>query len=177
MSGKSLLEWVGASCEIRYFSTYAILIVCIAYHWHRRNVWPTNWVTNKSYFSTISTTIVKLPWNQKQSWKVIGHIKFPSCARCVSVRSRRSDCLVIWFCYHLIAKLANKTAAPPWPDPFENSVCKRAILCRTYLFSLWPNDAISGRKSGSTLAEVVVCCLQAPSHYLNQCWFVIIMVQ
>ena len=34
------------------------------------------------------------------------------------VRSRRCGCLVTWFCYHLIAKPGNKTAAPSWPDPY-----------------------------------------------------------
>ena len=32
-------------------------------------------------------------------------------------------------------------------------------------------------RSGSTLAQVVACCLTAPSHYLNQCWLVITKVQ
>ena len=27
--------------------------------------------------------------------------------------------------------------------------------------------------SGSTLARAMACCLTAPSHYLNQCWFLI----
>ena len=35
------------------------------------------------------------------------------------VRSRRCICLVTWFCYHLIAKLGNKTASLSWPDPYE----------------------------------------------------------
>ena len=30
-----------------------------------------------------------------------------------------------------------------------------------------------GKRSGSTLAHVMVCCLTAPSHYLNQCWLII----
>ena len=30
-----------------------------------------------------------------------------------------------------------------------------------------------GDRSGSALAQVVACCLTAPSHYLNQCWFII----
>ena len=34
--------------------------------------------------------------------------------------------------------------------------------------SLWPSDAIWRQRSGSTLAHVMVCCLTAPSHYLNQ---------
>ena len=32
------------------------------------------------------------------------------------LRSRRCGCLVTWFCYQLIAKPGNKSAAPPWPD-------------------------------------------------------------
>ena len=30
-----------------------------------------------------------------------------------------------------------------------------------------------GDRSGSTLAQVMACCLMAPSHYLNQCWLMI----
>ena len=38
---------------------------------------------------------------------------------------------------------------------------------------LWPSDAIWWHKSGLTLAQVMACCLTAPSHYLNQCWLII----
>ena len=33
---------------------------------------------------------------------------------------------------------------------------------------LWPNDAIWWQKTESSLAQVMACCLTAPSHYLNQ---------
>ena len=36
--------------------------------------------------------------------------------------------------------------------------------------SLWPSDAIWRHRSWSTLAQVMACCLSAPSHYLNECW-------
>ena len=36
----------------------------------------------------------------------------------ISVRSQKCSCLVTWFCYQLIAKPGNKTAAPSWPDPY-----------------------------------------------------------
>ena len=39
--------------------------------------------------------------------------------------------------------------------------------------SLRPSDAIWRHRSGSTLAQVMACCLTAPSHYLNQCWLTI----
>ena len=39
--------------------------------------------------------------------------------------------------------------------------------------SLWSSDAIWQRFSlRSTLPQVMACCLTAPSHYLNQCWFI-----
>ena len=40
-------------------------------------------------------------------------------------------------------------------------------------FFLWPCDAIWRHRSGSTLAQVMACCLTAPSHYLYQCWLFI----
>ena len=41
---------------------------------------------------------------------------------------------------------------------------------------LWPSDVIWQQASRSTLAQVMACCLMAPSHYLNQCWLMIIEV-
>ena len=38
--------------------------------------------------------------------------------------------------------------------------------------SLGPSDAIWWQRSGSTFAQVMACCLTAPSHYLNQCWLI-----
>ena len=38
--------------------------------------------------------------------------------------------------------------------------------------SMRPSDAIWRHRSGSTLAQVMACCLTAPSHYLNQCWLI-----
>ena len=45
------------------------------------------------------------------------------------------------------------------------------------LNSLWPSDTIWQHKSESTLAQVMACCLMAPSHYLNQCWLIISKVR
>ena len=50
----------------------------------------------------------------------------------------------------------------------------------TYIFvtwpqwvnSLWHSDTIWQHRSRSTLAQVMACCLTAPSHYLNQCWLI-----
>ena len=42
-----------------------------------------------------------------------------------------------------------------------------------YFNSLRPSDAIWRHRSWSTLAQVMACCLTAPSHHLNQCWLII----
>ena len=43
--------------------------------------------------------------------------------------------------------------------------------------SLWPSDTIWWQRSGSTLVQVMACCLTAPSYYLNHCWLIISKVQ
>ena len=40
-------------------------------------------------------------------------------ATMIWVRSRNCGCLVTWFCYQLIAKPGNKTAAVSWPDSYS----------------------------------------------------------
>ena len=43
--------------------------------------------------------------------------------------------------------------------------------------SLWPSDVIWRNRSGSTLVQIMACCLTAPSHYLNQCWLFVSELQ
>ena len=40
------------------------------------------------------------------------------CNPYIWVRSWNCGCFVTWFCYQLIAKPGNKTAAVSWPDPY-----------------------------------------------------------
>ena len=51
----------------------------------------------------------------------------------------------------------------PWDKIYMPRACGHALM--------------SSPGSWSTLAQVMACCLMAPSHYLNQCWLVIIKVQ
>ena len=55
----------------------------------------------------------------------------------------------------------------------HSSTLKHCRFFRFTLNSLWPSDAIWQHRSGSTLAQVMACCLTAPSHYLNQCSLII----
>ena len=75
---------------------------------------------------------------------------------------------------------------PSWPIgfwwfAFPNQRCrwgssKFRLLVWVYLWwsyrvnSLWPSDIIWCHRSGSTLTQVMACCLMAPSHYLKPCW-------
>ena len=48
---------------------------------------------------------------------------------------------------------------------------------RVFINTVWPSDVIWRHRSESTLAQVMACCLTAPSHYLNQCWLIISKIQ
>ena len=56
---------------------------------------------------------------------------------------------------------------------WSTSMSPYGITSSQWVNSLWPSDAIWWHGSGSTLAQVMACCLTAPSHYLNQCWLTI----
>ena len=56
-----------------------------------------------------------------------------------------------------------------WPS----STIPFGITCSQWVNWLWPGDAIWWHRTRSTLAQVMACCLTAPSHYLNQCWLII----
>ena len=47
------------------------------------------------------------------------------------------------------------------------------VIMLQWVNSLRPSDAIWRQWSWTTLAQVMACCLTAPSHYLNQCWLII----
>ena len=49
-------------------------------------------------------------------------------------------------------------------------VKKCCVISSVIFNSLCPSDAIWWRRSGSTLAQVMACCLAAPIHYLSLRW-------
>ena len=49
---------------------------------------------------------------------------------------------------------------------WDNGKSHSPSICNSPL----PSDAIWWHRSGSILAQVMACCLMAPSHYMNQCW-------
>ena len=55
----------------------------------------------------------------------------------------------------------------------DNDIFYWLTAVAKWVNSLWQSDAIWWHRSGSILAQVMACCLTTPSHYLNQCWFII----
>ena len=68
-----------------------------------------------------------------------------------------------------IARIENITEKNKTKKKKKNPwMCPQA----TTVNSLWPSDTIWRQISGSTLAQVMDCCLTTTSHYLNQCWLI-----
>ena len=61
-------------------------------------------------------------------------------------------------------QLSSENLLSPHPPLWSKNRCVN---------SLWPSDPIWRQRSGSTLAQIMACCLAAPSHYLNQCRLII----
>ena len=57
---------------------------------------------------------------------------------------------------------------PFWPSETFPGITKNFQLIN----SLRLSDAIWRHRSGSTLAQVMACCLTAPSHYADHCWLI-----
>ena len=63
---------------------------------------------------------------------------------------------------------------------FRTTICillQISLKFLQWVNSMWPSDTRWRQRSGSTLAQVMACCLTAPSHYLNQCRLIISEVQ
>ena len=72
-----------------------------------------------------------------------------------------------WF---LILTTSHVASDKIWPGcVFWPSAWWRMQYTHQYVNTLWPCDAVWRHRSGPTLAQIMVCCLTTPSHYLNQC--------
>ena len=85
------------------------------------------------------------------------------------VRSRNCGCHVTWFCYQLIAKPGNKTAAVPWPDPYGQA-CQ--IFNVTGQFVVWKpnwgvNNLLRGVFSAHRVNHVRRPLMPFHNHYQN----------
>ena len=93
-----------------------------------------------------------------------------------------SEILRRWSCSASVRRIV-KHMRQVWPNWTSTQVSNHRVTgAKTHKVwltfnSLWLSDVIWQQGSRSTLAQVMACCLTAPSHYLNQCWLVITKVQ
>ena len=73
------------------------------------------------------------------------------------------------FSYKMKIIICETYAVSDW-FPCDSHVHIQSMLC---VNSSRPSDAIWRQLSWTTLAQVMACCLMAPSHYLNQYWLII----
>ena len=87
--------------------------------------------------------------------------------------------VLTFFLVVIMNKMLNKHQSCQWSETSQHSKLSHRNP-RTFcpcIKSLWPSDTIWRHRSWSTLAQVMACCLTAPSHYLNQCWLITSKVQ
>ena len=80
----------------------------------------------------------------------------------------------VFFDLHLNKRLSKQSwgwwfempSCPLWHHC--NAIDSWYVFNMAIIFSSWLCDTIWQHRSGSTLAQVMACCLIAPSHYLNQ---------
>ena len=88
----------------------------------------------------------------------------------------RVNIATIWVPTNLILQSmawCHQAASPYLSQCWPGSVRPYVISRPQWFNSLGPSDAIWWHRSGSTLVQVMACCLMAPNHYLNQCWLII----
>ena len=103
---------------------------------------------------------IKLEWSVKRKWHFFVYLIFTDEAYLdVTIQWN----FVIWYVIFVCI----------WSYNCVGILCQIQIISPIHLNSLRPSDAIWWHRSGSTLAQVMDCCLMAPSHYLSQCWLII----
>ena len=74
------------------------------------------------------------------------------------------------------SQMHNNTTRFP-PDSIHQSfIVTRSQDRNKMTVKLFVRDAMCKQRTGSTLAQLMACCLTTPSHYLNQCWLLIVDV-
>ena len=114
--------WSAMACDD---SELESLSCRLTHHWKYFGL--SNWHPWMSLVTTTQwicffITGVRLDVSQNICLLDIQNLAFLDCTLYVYIHiwvwSRNCSCLVTWFCYQLIAKPGNKTAAVSWPDPY-----------------------------------------------------------
>ena len=139
--------------------------------------WPNNLYYECEFIAEhYLNTLVKF-WNFSHR---ISRLRAIDCSSCDCV-SRHDDCSRgwdfisgVWPFSNFFLNIGRERRWPRWIKKASHIGSKRlCILSRPQCVnSLRPSDAKWRQRSGSTLVQVMACCLTAPSHYLNLCWLI-----
>ena len=134
------------------------------------------WASARPYIATAMTTkFIPVSWQYfSDAWTKdteISRIAVPLTAYLPEISVSFSDVL-LRYCLKLLSQMC---------VIFWLSICfteiikdEDKILLRSQHFNtLLSSDTIWWHRSGSTLPQVMACCLVATSHNLNQCWLII----
>ena len=93
----------------------------------------------------------------------------------IFIRSFFCSVITVWTEDFQVVRLSPGLLEPVSGACFTHSfiLCIWESLLEGWFNSLWPSDPIWCHRAGSTLAQVVACCLAAPSHYLIQFWLLV----
>ena len=153
-------------------------------HAHR---WRRSWSTRPGGFRTVSTIMIwrgfRHYWPFVRGihwWPADSHRKrpmswmfpLPLTCTCCWTNIRVASDLKLYDAHETIVMLTQRTHKSISHKRWMQFCCCFGLPW-LYFNSLWPSDAIWRYSSMSTLARVMVCCLTAPGHHLNQCWLMI----
>ena len=143
-------------------------VICLGFCWHlllessERVNTVTSWWTRWRLKSPASRLFYLwfVQGKIKESINALRHrplwVEFTGDRWIPLTRASGTDTVFIWWHHH-----------GQWMDPELNSIYQ------LQLHSLWHSDAKRRKGTESTLAQVMACCLTAPSHNLNQYWLII----
>ena len=132
-----ILWYLTANFGSHIHATQALLTHCglvtsygkIDHYWFRE--WLASW-QHQAIARTNVNLLTKMFYGNhlREMWQKV----LMSLIRNTWVRSWNCGCIVTWFCYHLIAKPGNKTAAVPWPDLSVTTTLTKYPLLWNYTF-------------------------------------------
>ena len=142
-----------------YTSCIGVFIIC--YHTHCSNVvyiFFRQWADKQYWYHCENRGLNK----QMNGFSKCHHRSLHTC--CHSCREFNDDINISnWFTWNKMCTVSN------FPCPILKVLksTQVTLIPSSYvpLNSLWPGDAIWRHRSGSTLAQVMACCLMAPGHY------------
>ena len=146
--------------------------------WTHTSNAPSPWRWQKSLNPLcLLTSVLGYQHYQKAEWVIISTNKGHMLCSCLSIygkyRLSNSVSIFHFLGFHTISHLESLQSVVKHPSGHT----RRQGISSHGINSLWPNDAIWRQRTESTLAQVMACCLTAPSHYLNQCWLIISKIQ